>query len=164
MFILQEITLQPGCINNLLVLPLFFYDFKVNKQVNIRGQHIGMLFTFLAGLIILAHAVVPHHHHFELNHSSEQESTCEIPEQEKNTENPDSHCHALNTLVTERTTNSSLNHPLSENSSFLLSKFIVDFELQPVKKITTKFLGHPVIFIKLFFITTQSLRAPPVSA
>jgi hypothetical protein len=31
--------------------------------MNLNVQHIGRVFIFMAGLIILAHAVVPHHHH-----------------------------------------------------------------------------------------------------
>ena len=129
-----------------------------------KGQYIGRLFIFLAGLIILAHAVVPHHHHFELTHSSGQDSTCESSAQKKNNENTDSHCHAFNLLVSEKTTNSSLNNSLSEYFSFYLPGIIATIEIPPVKYLITTFFGHQAIFLKQFFITAQSLRAPPVIA
>jgi len=132
--------------------------------VNLQRQHIGRFFTFLAGLIILAHAVVAHHHHFELTHSSDQESTCERTAQEKKTENPDSHCNAFNVLASGKTTNYSLNHSLSYNYSFYLPGIIANIEIPPVKNLIAKIFDHQVIFLKQFFFTAQSLRAPPVSA
>ena len=131
--------------------------------MNLKGQHIGRLFTFLAGLIILAHTVVPHHHHFELR-SSEQESTCECTSQEKNKENPVSHCHVFNILAVGKTTNSFLNNSSSENFSFILTGIIADIETFPVKNLITTLFDHQVKFLNHFFFTSQSLRAPPVNA
>jgi len=132
--------------------------------VDLKGQHIGRLFTFLAGLIILVHAVVPHHHHFELTHSSAQESTCESSSQEKNTENPDSHCHAFNILASGKTTISSFNNSFSDYFSFYLAGIIVNIEIPPVKIVTTTIFGYQAVFLKQFFFTTQSLRGPPANA
>ena len=132
--------------------------------MKLKGQHIGRIFTFLVGLIILVHAVVPHHHHFELTHSSAQESTCESSSQEKNTENPDSHCQAFNILASGRTTNSSLNISLFEYFSFDYAGIIVNIEIPPVEIVTTTIFGHQAVFLKQFFFTTQSLRGPPANA
>jgi hypothetical protein len=132
--------------------------------VDVKGQHIGRIFTFLAGLIILAHAVVPHHHHFELTHSSVQESTCESAAQNNNTENPDSHCHAFNILASGKSTNSSLNNSLLEYICFYLPGIIVQIEIPPVIDTNTTIFGNHAIFIKQFYYTAQSLRAPPVIA
>jgi len=132
--------------------------------VNFKGQYIGGVFTFLAGLIILAHAVVPHHHHFELTHSSGQESTCEIPAQEKNTETQDSHCHAFNILVSEKTSTTALNQSLTDHFEYLPAGIILQIEVPPVKNITATIFGNHANFIKQFFFTAHSLRGPPVNA
>lgn len=132
--------------------------------MNSKGQHIGRVLTFLAGLIILVHAVLPHHHHFELTHSSAQESTCERTAQDKNTETPDSHCNAFNILVSGKTTNSSLNNSLSDYFSFCLPGIIANIEIPPVTNVTTLIFDHQVIFLKQFFFTTQLLRGPPAKA
>lgn len=137
------------------------YWFYFDKQVILKAQHTGRLFAFLAGLIIMAHAVVPHHHHFEIVHSSEQESTCKVPDQEKIPENPETHCHALNILASERTTNSSSNKLLSEYFSFQISGINGSVEFPPVKKVTATIFGHQSIFLKQFLSATQSLRGPP---
>lgn len=131
--------------------------------MNLKKQHIGRLFTFVAGLIILAHAVVPHHHHFELLHSAQEKSSCENSAQKKNTENPDAHCHAFNILVSGKTTISSINNSLSDYFSFYLPGIIANIEIPPVKNLITTIFDHRVIFIKQFFITAQSLRAPPAN-
>ena len=128
----------------------------------LKVQHIGRLFTFLAGLIILAHAVVPHHHHFELLHSAQEKSTCENSTHDENSENPNSHCHAFNILVSGKTTISSLNNSLPDYFSFYLPGIIANIEIPPVKNHITTFFGYRAIFIKQFFASAQSLRAPPV--
>jgi len=132
--------------------------------VNSKGQHIGRALTFLAGLIILVHAVLPHHHHYELRHSSELESICESSAQNNNTETPDSHCQAFNILASGRTTNSSLNISLFEYFSFYLAGIIVNIEIPPVEIVTTTIFGHQAVFLKQIFFTTQSLRGPPANA
>ena len=132
--------------------------------MNLKGQHLGRLLTLLAGLIILFHAVVPHHHHFELTHSPSHEITCENTYQKNNNENPDTHCQAFNILVSGRVTNSSLNISLLGYFSFLLPGTIANIEIPPVKNLITSFFGHQAICLEQFFFTTQSLRAPPANA
>ncbi|RCW38930.1 DUF6769 family protein [Marinilabilia salmonicolor] len=132
--------------------------------MSLKGQYIGMLFSFLAGLIILAHAVVPHHHHFGSINSPAQEATCENSGQENNTEDPVSYCHAFNILVSERITNSSLNQSFSEYFSFYLAGGNVNIEASTVRDITAQIFGRQVVFIKQFFFTARSLRAPPAIA
>lgn len=132
--------------------------------MNLKGQHTGSFFTFLAGLIILAHTVVPHHHHFEITHASKEESACETPVQGQNPEKPDTHCHAFNILVSEKTITTSLNQSLSGHFNFFPAGSIVQSEIPPVKDITTTIFGNHAIFIKQFFYTAHSLRAPPAIA
>jgi len=132
--------------------------------VNSKGQHIGRLFTFLAGLIILAHVVVPHDHHFDTTHSSAKESSCESSSQDENTENSYPHCHALNILVSEKANTSSLNQSLPEFFNFFSPGIIVNLEIPSVKTVTTPFFSHQAIFLKQFFFTAQSLRGPPANA
>lgn len=132
--------------------------------MNLKGQHIGRFFTYLAGLIIFAHAVVPHHHHFESTHSPVPESTCENPVQENSNEDPVSHCYAFNILVSERILNSSVNQPISENFLFCFVGDNTNIELWPVKNITTTFFCHSAVFIKQFFFSAHLLRAPPAFA
>jgi hypothetical protein len=129
--------------------------------VNLKGQHIGRVFTFLAGLIISAHAVVPHHHHFEVTHSPKQESNCESSSQGEGDDNQDFHCRAFNILVSERTTSSSVNQSLPECISLYFTGLNVNIAIPPVKNITSTVFSPQAVFLKQFFISAQSLRAPP---
>ncbi|MCF8303607.1 MAG: hypothetical protein K9I94_10070 [Bacteroidales bacterium] len=130
--------------------------------MNLIGRHIGGFFTFLAGLIIFAHAVVPHDHHFEIMPSPEQGSTCEVPVQGQNPEVPDSHCHAFNVMVSEKKIATSLNQTLSDH--FHTAGVILQIETPPVNNITVTIFGNHTGFIKQFFFTAYSLRAPPAIA
>lgn len=130
--------------------------------MNLRVHYIARLFTFLAGLIILGHAVVPHHHHFELTHSSVHESNYECTVHCINNENRDTHCHGFNILVSGTLTKSTSNNSLSEYFSFLLFGIFSNFEIQPGKRLLSTIFDLQVIFFKQFFFTAQSLRAPPV--
>ncbi len=133
--------------------------------MNFKGQHIGNFLTFLAGLIILAHAVVPHHHHSEITHSPEEESLCESPVQEKQTsEQNDSHCHAFNILASDYSITTSSNQTKSDYFNFFTVGIFAQTYFSPVKTITSTFFDHQAILIKQFFVTAQSLRAPPVNA
>jgi hypothetical protein len=127
----------------------------------LRVQHIAKLFTFLAGLIILAHAIVPHHHHFELTHSSDNELTCESTANCKNNENRDAHCHVFNILVSGTISKSTFNNSSSEYFSYFLFGIFSNFEIQPVKNLLSTIFDHQIIFLKQFFFTAQSFRAPP---
>lgn len=127
----------------------------------LRVQHIAKLFIFLAGLIILTHAIVPHHHHFELTHSSAKESTCESNAHCKNNENRDAHCHGFNILVSGTISKSTLNNSLSGYFSFFLFGIFSNFEIQSVKNLLSTIFDYQIIFLKQFFSTAQSLRAPP---
>lgn len=132
--------------------------------MNFKGQHIGGIFTFLAGLILFAHAVVPHHHHFEITHSSEKEAACETPVQGQNPDVPAPHCHAFNVLISENTITTSLNHSLSDHFNFGTAGIIVQIETPSAKDITTTIFYKHADFIKQFFFTAHSLRAPPAIA
>ena len=71
--------------------------------MKIRKEHIGALIAFLAGFILTAHEIIPHHHHFDtfFDHVGQQ-SECQTgnPEQD-HPEDPDRHCHAFNDLIVD---------------------------------------------------------------
>jgi len=132
--------------------------------LSFKGQYIGRFLTFLAGLIILTHAVVPHHHHLEISHSSEERSNCKNTSNDKNTESADYHCHAFNVLVSNGTAKFSLNQSSSAQFSFLIPLITSNIEFFPVQNITSKFLDYKAIFLKQLFVPAHALRGPPLFA
>lgn len=127
-----------------------------------KYKHFGSFFTFLESLVICAHAVVPHHCHFDISHSSEMELPYETPVQSQNHDKPDMQCHLFNILVSGNTNSTSLIKYLSDNCIFFPDGISVQCEIPPVKYITTPISGNHSIFIKQFLYTAHSLRGPPV--
>ena len=131
--------------------------------MNFKGQHTGGLFTFLAGLIILAHAVVPHHHHFDSVETHPENQECENTRPDKHNENPDTHCHALNLIISEKANDLVVNSPVT--SIFHFNLFSFDIELYIASKIND--VIHPPFVSSLtqkqIFLASRSLRAPPVT-
>lgn len=129
--------------------------------LNLKGKKIGISFTILAGLIILVHAVVPHNHQYDFANSFELESTWKNFGQNKNTENHHFHCHVFNDLVSEKTINFFVNQPFPDFQKFISSGINFNIASPLLKNVTSIFFGYRFIYINDFFVTAQSLRAPP---
>lgn len=126
-------------------------------------KHSGKFFVLIAGLIIFAHAVIPHHHHFDSIDSHAEKTVCETSNSEKHNDNPKTHCHALNIVVTEKAGNSTI--------ATALLQLGFDFYIPPNSRnleFVRNSLIQPISFIcslpEQIFLTSRSLRAPPVTA
>ncbi len=67
-FIRSRKQLISFCYSNSFQIHKIFYfcikfDVRKVKSVKLRGKHIEFLFLFLAGIMLCAHTIVPHHHH-----------------------------------------------------------------------------------------------------
>ncbi len=129
--------------------------------MGLKAQHTGKIFTFLAGLIILAHTIAPHHHHFDFNDSSVQELTCHNTSQDESPEEQDFHCYAFNVMVSEKTSNSSGNNSLLDFFNNYVLKLNLKIEIPFFTTITATFLDYQAVFLHQYFISARSLRAPP---
>jgi hypothetical protein len=130
-----------------------------------KGKHISKFLILFAGLIILTHAIVPHHHHFHCIDAPPAASpTCEEPHTDKHNENQATHCHAFNLLIFEKT-----------NIPVKLAPFEFDFHfdlfsIETSPKTTVEISASykicciGLILQKQLFCTSSSLRAPPVTA
>lgn len=127
-------------------------------------QHISRLFILLAGLIILAHAVVPHHHHFEISHSQEEETSCEEPMHHQNSDKSEAHCHAFNLLVSEKSSTKSLKNSLSTNLYYFLKGSQVQSEVSLKVEKSDPIYDSSDIFKKSLCFSALSFRGPPTIA
>lgn len=126
-----------------------------------RCQHISKWLFFLAGMILFAHAVIAHHHHFDSLLSHHESAACESHPNESN-EDAAEHCHAFNNIVLERT-NDNL-----QKLSLNLPNFHVDIpklnlktgDAVPAPEIN-KIYFHSILPRKLHLTSQQQLRAPP---
>ncbi len=70
--------------------------------MSLLDKHRGKFFVLIAGIIIFAHAVIPHHHHFDSIESHWDSSANNTPSADSHEENPETHCHAFNMVVVEK--------------------------------------------------------------
>ena len=150
-----KFELQLSCIN-------FFVIFAVVLTVahrismNRMGKNSRLIFVLLAGLVILLHATIPHHHHLDSDHSSSPTTETRgesVPEADK-------HCHALNNIVLTKAnsitidTNTAFNALLFVITAFNLIKLYDSVLLAtfPIKDI---------VILKQHLSSELSFRGPP---
>ena len=59
-------------------------------------KNINLLILWFAGLIMFAHSVIPHDHHFDFNHKKHHE--------ESNSQKEPIHCFSFNDIISDNTT------------------------------------------------------------
>jgi len=124
-------------------------------------RHTARLFPFIAGIIILAHTVVPHHHHFDFLFSHQNIEACEKADLGRTGEIPDSHCHAFNLLVVDK------NHEHAEIQSLPVDLHADFFLLRSSTNTIVEAINIPTTFLHIFTFKEQyyssclSLRGPP---
>ena len=125
-----------------------------------RDQHIKRLQILLAGFIIFAHTVIPHHHHYETVHSDREQAGCEKPAHEGHHQNPFQDCHAFNLLVAEKPSS------LLKNGKFNPPAAVAPVAVQTGTRPETGILSIAEIAegrnYSQRFLTGMPLRAPPV--
>ena len=91
--------------------------------MSIHRKNIKILIVWLAGLIITAHGIVPHHHHFDsvFSHVENEPCTPGHDEEEKQEEDGSQHCHAFNESIIDWVDYSKINfHPLTQLLEIIL--------------------------------------------
>ena len=127
-------------------------------------KNIAVFSLWFAGLVIIAHQMVPHDHHSDASVFN-MGNACHANQPEQPAKSPafPLHCHALNDLTFEKTsTTFVVNQNVSPGDIFILSFFdsnIYDFALLSVN------IGDfQKPFIDIDFLRLSSLRAPPALA
>jgi hypothetical protein len=129
----------------------------------LKGENSRIVLMLLAGLIILLHATIPHHHHFDSIEAHHENLECETTNTDRQNENPDTHCHAFNLIVSENGSDLTILSTPSSNLNFDLFNISTNFELASNSDVVN--YAHSLIFFpkKQIFLTNHSLRAPPVT-
>ena len=160
---------NPPCFQNLtgsrqnkilyLHLPVLFW--KWFRNVSKVFKNIAVFSLWLAGLVIMAHLMIPHDHHSDCSEFS-KENQCHAD----NTKTPVKapvfpiHCHALNDLTFDKTSVTFVifnNFPSSD--LFLFSFFETSIANSEVCRISRKNLRSPLILAK--YLRLSPFRAPP---
>jgi len=128
--------------------------------MNSTGKNIRIVLILLAGLVILLHSTIPHHHHldFPSDHNSNDFSTTQTSPD--SSDNAKTHCHAFNSLVFEKVDSNTFDTKTALN--FIL--FLVPaFSKVPVNSNVehTSFFIQNIVSIVQYFSTELSFRGPP---
>jgi len=124
-----------------------------------RVRNIGRLFLLLAGLVILLHSTIPHHHDSD-THFETKSSECSSHKTNGSSSN---HCHAFNDVVAEKVGSQKYN--LQATTTFIFvsvpnfTTIIAESDAE-----TVAFVSYNVVPLKQYFTTQLSFRGPPVLA
>ncbi len=131
--------------------------------MSLKEKYNGTFLILITGIIIFAHAVVPHHHHFDSVEAHPENLECENTNPTKHNENPDTHCHAFNLIISE--IGNDLILLSSPASNFNLDLFGINTNIELASKLNVVNYTHCFIFFpqKQIFLTNHSLRAPPAT-
>jgi len=120
------------------------------------GKKIRFALILLAGLVILLHSTIPHHHHLD----SYSNNTCTTQKRGESPIEAKKHCHALNNIVFKKVTSINVDSKTASNALFFsitafnLVKFNnrVLFTTSPIKDI---------VILKQHLTAELSFRGPP---
>lgn len=131
--------------------------------MKLKGNHTSKFLILIAGIIIFAHAVIPHHHHFDFLEAHPENLECENTKPDKHNKNLDTHCHAFNIVISEKANDLVVNSPVT--SIFHFDLFSFDTNLNIALKINDVIHYPFVIFSpqNQIFLASRSLRAPPAA-
>jgi hypothetical protein len=131
--------------------------------LKLNGKHTSKFLILIAGLIIFAHAVIPHHHHFDSIEAHPENLKCETTNSDRHNENPDTHCHAFNIIVSEKSSDIVVISSTVSHLHFDLFNIGIkpDIALYINDVRTTIYFGFSPP--KPIFLSTHSLRAPPAT-
>lgn len=116
--------------------------------------------VLLAGLVILLHATIPHHHHLDssCDHNSTKSGT--IQSHGESSEEADKHCHALNNIVIQKVNPRFFDNKTASNS--LLFFITANEEVKFHNKVSLTF--HTIkdlVVLKQYLSSEPSFRGPP---
>lgn len=122
------------------------------------GKNNKFVLILLAGLVMLLHAIIPHHHHFDSysdhNNTNKTETTGE-----SSTE-ADKHCHALNNIVFTKANSITID----TNTAFNALLFVITaFNLVKLyeRVLLTTFPIKDIVILKQYLSSELSFRGPP---
>lgn len=123
-------------------------------------QNISRLFLLTAGILLLAHAAIPHHHHYGFVHHQDT-TECSSEAHDNEEEAPQSPCNAFNIITASNSGNNNLISFIKAEDIdiFFYNKSGTDFI---ISKITgSPFFNEDYYPKNPFIYPDLSLRGPP---
>lgn len=129
-------------------------------SMNRMVKNSKFVLVLLAGLVILLHATIPHHHHLDssCDHNSTN-STTNQSRGESSTE-ADKHCHALNNIVFTKANSITID----TNTAFNALLFVItasNLTKLYDRVLLTTYPTKDIIVLKQYLSSELSFRGPP---
>ncbi len=129
-------------------------------SMNRMVKNSKFVLVLLAGLVILLHATIPHHHHLDssCDHNSTKSGT--IQSHGESSTEADKHCHALNTIVIQKVNPRFFDNKTASNS--LLLFITANEEVKFHNKVSLTFHTiKDIVVLKQYLSSEPSFRGPP---
>jgi len=142
-----------------------FFIFTANNKIamNKNRGNTGIFFLWLAAVIIILHAVIPHNHHLDPYPSLQNNDAQTCSSEETNTEDPSIHCHAFNGTIVNRINAVTVENPGTHDTNLYSLRIT-----EPLLSIAG--IGNTIYFSinfappKQYLRSYSPLRAPPFKA
>lgn len=114
----------------------------------------------LAGLVILLHSTIPHHHHFDSYSDHNYNNSCKPDKRGESSSEANKHCHALNNIVFTKANAITFN---ANTSSTALLFVFAAFDLVRLydRVLLTTLPIKDIVILKQYLSTHLSYRGPP---
>ncbi len=115
----------------------------------------------MVGIVLLTHAVVPHHHHFDTVESHSEYLGGKTSQSDKHDENPETHCHAFNIVVIQKSLGENATVAQAVKPHFDLYSSEINTYGTSSNKHVNQSNHFELSAPKRIFFINHSLRAPP---
>jgi hypothetical protein len=124
------------------------------------GKNSKFILMLLAGLVMLLHSTIPHHHHFDSYSDHNNSNSCQSEKRGESSSEANKHCHALNNIVFTKANAITFN---ANTASTALLFVFAAFDLVKLydRVLLTTFPIKDIVILKQYLSTELSYRGPP---
>ena len=122
-----------------------------------------MVLILLAGLVILLHSLIPHHHHTDSYNDYNYSDFSTTQTSGDSTDKAATHCYAFNNLVTEKGYTNTIDTQTESNLHLFFVAVFNTIQVNNKVESTTFFIQN-IVPLKQYFSTELSFRGPPALA
>ncbi|MHB9141356.1 MAG: DUF6769 family protein [Paludibacter sp.] len=128
--------------------------------MNRMGKNSKFVLILLAGLVILLHSTIPHHHHFDSYSDPNNSNSCKTEKKGESSTEANKHCHALNNIVFTKANVITFN---ANTASTPLLFVFAAFDLVRLydRVLLTTFPIKDFVILKQYLSSELSFRGPP---
>jgi hypothetical protein len=124
------------------------------------GKNSKFILMLLAGLVILLHSTIPHHHNFDSYSDHNNSNSCQSEKRGESSSEANKHCHALNNIVFTKANAITFN---ANTASTAMLFVFAAFDLVRLydRVLLTIFPIKDIVILKQYLSSELSFRGPP---